>query len=53
MEDVHVQGPRREEERVPARRRALLRERLEVEELTDGHAPEPVRHVSGLQTRQR
>lgn len=40
--DSHIERPGREEERVAARLRALLRERLEVEELADRHSPQPI-----------
>ena len=48
--DSHVEGPGREEERVSAGLGAVLRERLEVEELPDGHAPHPNTHVSSTRS---
>lgn len=40
MHDAHIQGPRREEKRVSPRFRTHLGQLLQVEELSDGHAPE-------------
>lgn len=51
--DVHIQGPRREEKRVPPRFGTELRQGLEVEELANWHTPQSKRRAKSLRDRHR